>query len=79
MADANGNSAKDCLVRALDAVFDIRALAAGAYGILECEPSAENTADAYRLLRHVISQADAAVAQLNQAEASLIAQKGGAA
>lgn len=71
--------ASDSISRALNTLFDIRALASGVYGILECVPTEENAADVFRLARLIIDQAEAAIAQLNKVDAALLAKKGGAA
>ncbi len=79
MANSDSNSVDSSISQALNTLFDIRALAAGANGILELKSSAENAADAYRLTRLIISKTETAIAQINQADAARMAQNGGAA
>lgn len=79
MANPDSNSVDSSISHALNTMFDIRALANGAYGILESAAADESTADAYRLTRLIIERVETSIEQLNQADAARMGQKGGAA
>jgi hypothetical protein len=79
MANSDSNSVDSSISHALNTMFDIRALANGAYGILESAAADENSADAYRLTRLILERVENSIEQLNQAGAAMVVQKRGAA